>query len=390
MEQIRLSVMSLAFAIGFAYLWSWPLRTVFKMGQGPLLQVRRGEVEGSNLEAVLKAAFRIGVFYPVVVGLSTMAGAGLVRLFDVDATVTKAALLVALCSVATARWLAMSYSGFMMRSLYGLALGVLAAIGYLWTTDVGYVHGIFARSREVNPELIRFYGIGVITAAIVGEGCWLLGSRLSPQFRQVTYSLMREYQEGHEAHEMAAYRGPMEKLFINTIAKCLGEWELREFYWKTWSGEPNIAQALLECICKRLSSDKPYGDMTEAEQGQQQKRARAYIQDLARDGKARVIMPLHPEFPEAPEKVEEILGIKPLLIPEVGVRRYLVINRRYAVISLPIPAEYSSDRDGKISETGSNFAITTQAPSRVHEYLMDFESLWLTYGAQHDAVSSKF
>jgi hypothetical protein len=281
----------------------------------------------------------------------------------------------------------MSYSGFMMRSLYSLALGVLAAMVYLWTIDVGYVHEIFARSREANPELIRFYGMGVITAAIVGEGCWLLGPRLSPQFRQVTYSLLREYQEGYEVHEMAAYRGPMEKLFIDTVAKCLGEWELREFCWKTWSGEPHIAQALLKCVCKRLSSDKPYGDMTEAEQGQQERRAKEYIQDLAREGKARVIMPLHPEVPEAPEIVEEILGIKPLLIPEVGVRRFLVINRRHAVISLPIPAEYSADLNGKVSETGSNFAITTRDPSRVHEYLMDFDSLWLTFGAQHDAVS---
>ncbi len=380
MDLLKLGL-PIGFGVAVSYLWSWPIRDIFKRGYGPTLQLNRGvqKSDTSPIRNGFSAAFRVGSFYATVVALVTLGSAGLVTVLDGDPRITKGALIIALFSVAISRFLAMSYSGFMLQSLYSLALSVFAAMGYLAIVNPHYSHEIIAEAINKNPNIIQLYGAGVIITALVGEGCWYLGGKIMGRASQISYSLFREYYEGQETHKMAVYRGPMEKLFQKTAVQCIEEIGLRNLCWKTWSGDPEIAKSIRDGYCRHLTSvegTKPFRDMNDDEKNPIEAKAIEFFQNLHAEGKFRIIMPNYPHLDGAIEKIEGILGVTPKQIPDVGNRRYLVINRRDAVISLPIPAEFSIDGSHLISETGSNFAITTTDPSRVHDCLIEFNSLW--------------
>ncbi len=227
--------------------------------------------------------------------------------------------------------------------------------------------------------ILRMFVFGIFISAITTEVLWFLLEKLFPRARQISYSYLREYQESFEPYEMAIYRDSMTKLFINKISDCISENELSSLYWKTWSGEPKIFDAIYKSLCKYFSIQT--GILWEDRNSDVQRKEiydaiLTYFSEPGNNDKIRIILPVEKINSKIAFDIENKLGITPRFIQDVGVRRYLVINRKTAVISIPIPANYSTNGNGKKSISGSNFAICVEDPSRIHDCLIEFNSLY--------------
>jgi hypothetical protein len=379
MEVFLHIVLPMAFGVAFAFIISPRIRDVLKIGEGPLIPVRSNH-SLSKTKNIVEGMYRGVIFYGATATIITFGSAGVITLLDENYTITKGALIVAIFLLAIGRFSAMNYSSSMLKPLYSLALGVFAAWGYMALKDPKFGHEIVARSIEKNPDLIPIYGIGIFVVGIVNELCLIYGGKFLNQTIQVPYSLFREHHEGQELYEMTSYREPMVKMFEETTSKTIQEMGLRNFVWKTWSGEPTIAEVILDNICMKLTSvegREPYRYMTNKEDIEiLREEARDYIRNLEKKGQARIIMPKKPSTEKACNFVEKILGIRPRLIPDVGNKRYLIINHCNAIFSSPIPSESSQTKYGMACETGSNFAIVVQDRSRINECLLEFNNLW--------------
>ena len=307
-------------AVIITYILSFPFSGFFKAAQWPVLRTRQSRA------SLLHSLYRIVFFNALVGGLVMAVGISLVDILDGSIVIVRESVVISLFLIALARVLGMTHFEALMDEIYILVLSVFGAFLYIWLSNAERLTLVLS---NINYDLIFFYGIGILLVSLFIEGFWMIRG-LRPS--ELNYHLFRKYYESQETHHMADYRDTVEKLFVDTINDCAKNGFIREFYWKTWSGEKRIAEALRNSIATQLyirennlnpnSHSHPYfNSLSEENKKIYIRKAKEYVIELHKNNRAFVIIPRNNNTKSISNTVEDILGIRPLAIPEVGIRR---------------------------------------------------------------------
>ncbi len=355
-------------------------RTIFEVPYGPLVRSYiRGE-ERPRREEVSRAVFQTLSFYMMIAMVFIFTSgniAGPLRQISESSTRTVVFWLSAgLFVAALTRVLTVTHSDFMIKnvipivlSFFGLALA--NSLSNLSAAEA-FVHSSLRMISQ--PEFSRLLvGGAIVTAGGIESTLWLM-RRVSARARKVPYELVRQYQEGFEIQRFATYRTPVTNLFKETIRHEILVNGLNHLYWKSFSVTQGVVEEILNTLAAKAAMDAGLGifkDLPGVDKQRYVDLAWSRLEQLAQDGNARIIIPAN--RPEAWQRIKHTLRIDPATLPDVGIKRYMVINRMAAVIAFPVPPN-----EGTIRSLRSNTAISTTEVSRVHEILVEFDSQWLT------------
>jgi hypothetical protein len=342
------------------------LRPVLKSAYGALLPAEVTSQGVSSVserfDSIAKAVWRISRFYALTGGVfAVTAGAVGHAILEPQFTqkagsFTATGFVVGFLFAGLARLVSVTNSGFMLATVMPLCILFFALLPVRAWQSPGAAHEVIQNVlRQITPSFGATYVVLSVGLALTMEGILEVIWRLAPETRKAPFQLWRELREAFEMGEAGFYRMRVRDLCTKVIKDEVDRsGGLNHLVWKTGSGDEDITEAILQAACCGGASDPLL-----------------HLAQLYDDCKLRIIMPS--DQPDLIRSVKTTLGVEPLAVPDIGRKRFLVVNRSAAVIGLDVPEDLGHRR-------GANFAFVTRDVDRVHDCIREVGNICSTHG----------